>query len=165
MRDLFKLFRSSNPQSRALHFSYEKAGLTVENQPIPWNADAVIVTGINTIPCLRQIAELLAAVRPSRSNTSPVAVVLNRYQPTMTGGVARRKHVGSVLRDEKVFYVRDDASAMAESINTGVPIALSATFRKTAREIGAIAAFCAELKSVRTGSAQIQVLPGRIRAK
>jgi len=127
------------------------------------NADAVIVTGINTIPCLRQIAEVLAAIRSSRSG--PIAVVLNRCQSTMTGRVARRKHVESVLPDEKIFYVRDAARAVAESINTGIPLTLNATFHKTAREIAAIAAFCAELKSVRAASEQIQVLPGRIRAK
>src|SRR6516225_8556775 len=43
MRDLWNLFRSSGPQSQALHFSYEKAGLTVDNQPIPWNAEAVLI--------------------------------------------------------------------------------------------------------------------------
>ena len=43
MRDLWNLFRSPGPQSQALHFSYEKAGLTLDNQPIPWNADAVVV--------------------------------------------------------------------------------------------------------------------------
>ncbi len=31
------------PQSQALHFSYEKAGLILDNQPIPWNAEAVLV--------------------------------------------------------------------------------------------------------------------------
>ena len=29
-----------------LHFSYEKAGLTIQNQPIPWNAEAVLVEAI-----------------------------------------------------------------------------------------------------------------------
>jgi hypothetical protein len=43
MRDLWNLFRSSGPQSQALHFSYEKAGLTLDHQPIPWNAEAVLV--------------------------------------------------------------------------------------------------------------------------
>jgi hypothetical protein len=43
MRDLWNLFRASGPQSQALHFSYEKAGLTLDSQPIPWNADAVVV--------------------------------------------------------------------------------------------------------------------------
>src|ERR1700677_754108 len=31
------------PQSQALHYSYEKAGLVLDNQPIPWNADAVLI--------------------------------------------------------------------------------------------------------------------------
>src|SRR5437868_8142710 len=43
MRDLWNLFRTAGPQSQALHCSYEKAGLTVDNQPIPWNAEAVLV--------------------------------------------------------------------------------------------------------------------------
>jgi hypothetical protein len=43
MRDLWNLFRTSGPQSQALHFSYEKCGLTLDNQPIPWNAEAVVV--------------------------------------------------------------------------------------------------------------------------
>jgi hypothetical protein len=43
MRDLWNLFRTSGPQSQALHFSYEKSGLILDNQPIPWNAEAVLV--------------------------------------------------------------------------------------------------------------------------
>ncbi len=43
MRDLWNLFRTSGPQSQALYFSYEKCGLTLDNQPIPWNAEAVLV--------------------------------------------------------------------------------------------------------------------------
>jgi hypothetical protein len=43
MRDLWNLFRTAGPQSQALHFSYEKAGLTLDNLPIPWNAEAVLV--------------------------------------------------------------------------------------------------------------------------
>jgi hypothetical protein len=43
MRDLWNLFRTSGPQSQALFFSYEKCGLTLDNQPIPWNAEAVLV--------------------------------------------------------------------------------------------------------------------------
>jgi hypothetical protein len=30
-------------QPQALHYSYEKAGLTLHDQPIPWNAEAVLV--------------------------------------------------------------------------------------------------------------------------
>jgi hypothetical protein len=50
MRDLFNFFRSASPQSQALHFSYEKAGLTLDNQPIPWNAEAVLVEANVRLP-------------------------------------------------------------------------------------------------------------------
>src|SRR5580704_13372417 len=42
MHDLWPLYRLG-PQSQALHYSYEKAGLTLHDQPIPWNAEAVLV--------------------------------------------------------------------------------------------------------------------------
>ena len=42
MHDLWPLYRIG-PQSQALGYSFEKAGLTLHNQPIPWNAEAVLV--------------------------------------------------------------------------------------------------------------------------
>src|SRR5215467_9612152 len=42
MHDLWPLNRLGH-QPQALHFSYEKAGLTIPDQPIPWNAEAVLV--------------------------------------------------------------------------------------------------------------------------
>jgi hypothetical protein len=45
MHDLWPLYRIG-PQTQALHASYEKAGLTIPGQPIPWNAEAVVVEGL-----------------------------------------------------------------------------------------------------------------------
>jgi hypothetical protein len=42
MNDLWRNPRAGL-QPQALHHSYEKGGLTLENQPIPWNAEAVLV--------------------------------------------------------------------------------------------------------------------------
>jgi hypothetical protein len=42
MHDLWPLYRIG-PQSQAVSYSFEKAGLTLHNQPIPWNAEAVLV--------------------------------------------------------------------------------------------------------------------------
>lgn len=42
MHNLWPLYRMS-PQPQALHFSFEKAGLVLHDQPIPWNAEAVLV--------------------------------------------------------------------------------------------------------------------------
>ncbi len=51
MRELFwPLSRNSGPQAQSLHFSYEKAGLTVRNDPIPWNADSVTVEAVLRFP-------------------------------------------------------------------------------------------------------------------
>jgi hypothetical protein len=38
------------PQPQALHYSYEKAGLTIPDQPIPWNAEAVLVEALVRLP-------------------------------------------------------------------------------------------------------------------
>jgi hypothetical protein len=42
MHDLWPLNRIG-PRPQAMYFKYEKAGRTVEEQPIPWNAEAVLV--------------------------------------------------------------------------------------------------------------------------
>jgi hypothetical protein len=49
MNDFWPLYRIS-PQPQALHYSYEKAGLTLHDQPIPWNAEAVLVEALLRLP-------------------------------------------------------------------------------------------------------------------
>jgi hypothetical protein len=49
MNDLWSMHRMS-PQPQALHHSYEKAGLTIHDQPIPWNADVVLVEALMRLP-------------------------------------------------------------------------------------------------------------------
>jgi hypothetical protein len=49
MHDLWPLHRIG-PQPQALHYSYEKAGLTIHDQPIPWNAEAVLVEASLRLP-------------------------------------------------------------------------------------------------------------------
>jgi hypothetical protein len=48
MNDLLPISRLGSQQ--ALHFSYEKAGLKLDNQPIPWNAEAVLVEALVRLP-------------------------------------------------------------------------------------------------------------------
>jgi hypothetical protein len=49
MHDLWPLYRIG-AQPQALHYSYEKAGLTLTNQPVPWNAEAVVVEAQVRLP-------------------------------------------------------------------------------------------------------------------
>src|ERR1700686_5327978 len=49
MHDFWFMHRIG-PQPQALHYSYEKAGLTLSDQPIPWNAEVVMVEAILRLP-------------------------------------------------------------------------------------------------------------------
>ena len=49
MHELWPLYRIG-PQPQAMHYSYEKAGLTLDDQPIPWNAEAVLVEAHAALP-------------------------------------------------------------------------------------------------------------------
>jgi len=117
------------------------------------NSSAVIITGINTIPCLRQLAATLAEVREARPDAGKIALAINRCERTLLGGMARRQHVESVLGREQVFYVGNDSAGMVESANTGTPLALGSSSSKTVKEIAEIAAFCAGLAPVWVKSA------------
>ena len=148
--------------------------------PVTWFAwtdqvvaasDGVVVTGLNSIPGLRQIVATLTAVRGSRvpalhgltassgdfgkiqdPPADQVAVAVNRCQRRLTGGVLHRHHVETVLSNEKVFYVSEEPMAL-ESINTGTPIGVTKTGGAFFKDIAAIAAFCGGLKSSRVAPA------------
>jgi pilus assembly protein CpaE len=114
-------------------------------------SDAVIVTGTNTIPGLRHMVETVAAVRETRRAGAQYAVVVNRCTRALFGGVERRHHVEKVLGREKIFFIGEDSMIM-QAVNAGAPLALSDAGRKTSKEIAALAAFCAQLKSTRVTS-------------
>jgi pilus assembly protein CpaE len=113
------------------------------------NSNAVVLTGINTIPCLRQLSQTLAVVRDARPGTASdsVAIVINRCDRTLLGGMERRQHVESVLKNEQVLYVGNDPAAMVVCVNTGTPLAQSGGSRKTLKEISAVAEFCTGIKT------------------
>lgn len=118
--------------------------------PVTWFAwtpkviavsNAVLVTGINTVPGLRQVAETLATVRQLPQAPGQLAVAINRSQRRLVGGVVRRHHVETTLGSEKIFYVAEEPMAL-ESINTGSPMAMSKSYRAMGKDIAALAAFC-----------------------
>jgi pilus assembly protein CpaE len=114
-------------------------------------SDGIIVTGLNTIPGLRQLAETAAVIRDTRNPSAHMAVAFNRCERGLMGGIARRHHVEKVLGQETIFYVRNEPMVL-QSINTGTPLALIRAARKTSAEIASIARFCAELKSIRSSA-------------
>ena len=111
-------------------------------------SDGIVVTGVNTIPGLRQTAETLAAVGDAARASVPVAIAVNRCQRRFWGGIARRHHGERVLGRKNVFYIAEEPTAI-ESVNTGTPMVLSRGAGASRREIAALADFCAKVKSLR----------------
>lgn len=128
--------------------------------PVTWLAwtpqiisasDGIVVTGLNSIPGLRQLAETLTAVREAARPSAPIAAAVNRCRRRLFGGVARRHHVESVLAGEQVFYVAEEPMAL-ESANTGTPLALAKGGRAFARDIAALAGFCTQVQAKRAAA-------------
>jgi pilus assembly protein CpaE len=109
-------------------------------------SSGIIVSGTNSIPGLRQIAEALTALRATTDVFGELRVAINNCERGLFGQVARRQHVKSVLPGEQIFYVRNDP-AVLESINTGMPMALSGSRRRIGKDIGKITEFCSGLAS------------------
>jgi pilus assembly protein CpaE len=111
-------------------------------------SDAVLVTGMNTVPGLRQIAETLAAIRRLPQLPNQIVVAVNRCRRRLFGGIIQRNHVETVLGREQVFYVGEEAMAL-ESINTGAPMASNKSYRAIGKDIAALASFCADISPTR----------------
>jgi pilus assembly protein CpaE len=108
--------------------------------------EVVFVTGVNTIPGLRQISETLKAVRTVDRLPPKVAVVLNRCEAQLIGGIARRNHVKNLLGEEEVHFIREDTENAVQSANTGVPMA--GRGGKASKDIAPIAQIAVDAKPV-----------------
>jgi pilus assembly protein CpaE len=109
-------------------------------------AEVVFVTGLNTIPGLRQVSDTLKAVRTVDRLPPKVAVVLNRCEANLMGGIARRNHVKNLLGDEEVHFIREDTENAVQSANTGIPMA--GRGGKASKDIAAIAQIAADARPV-----------------
>jgi pilus assembly protein CpaE len=108
--------------------------------------DLAIVTGLNNVPGLRQIAETLQAVRGQGRIPPQIVVALNRCETDLLGKPARRGHVNRVLGSETLVYVRDDAAAANHSVNTGVPISIASRSSKIAKDVRTLASLVAAVR-------------------
>ncbi len=129
----------------------EKYTYIVLDLPVPWfswtgptlqSSDAIIITGINTIPCLRQAKATLDGVVNTKASSSQIAIVMNRMRRRLLGGIERRAHVESVFPNQQIFYIKEHRDAV-DKINTGMPAALSGGY---AKEFAQLTSFCTTLR-------------------
>lgn len=122
--------------------------LSVHSWTIPVLAASkgILVTGLNSIPGLRQIEETLRALRAEARITGEVRTVVNRCDFGLLGKVARGDHVARILGEEKRLFVRN-ARVAVECVNVGTPMTLAYPSDKAVKDIAAISEFCAGLKA------------------
>ncbi len=122
--------------------------LSVHSWTLPLLAASkgILVTGLNTIPGLRQIEETLRALRTEASVTAELRAVVNRCEFGLLGSIARADHVARILGEEKRLLVRN-ARVAIECVNVGTPITLAHPSDKLVKDIAAIAAFCVGLNA------------------
>lgn len=136
-------------------FISERYNLLVIDMPVYWSSwtdqilgvsDLAVVTGLLTIPGLRQVAEAVAAVRAVERIPPQIAVALNRCQSRFLRGITGEHYVHRMLKGETVHYIHEDTVAAQHSVNTGVPIATATPSSKIAKDSASLAKLLAELK-------------------
>ena len=142
-------------------FISEQYDLVIVNVPPAWFdwtdqivavCDLAIVTGLNNVPGLRQIAETLQEVKSAERVPPQIVVALNRCESRLVGGIARRGHVNRALGNQTVVYVREDAAAANHSLNTGVPISITSRSSKITKDVRVLASL---VSGLRPGHAQV----------
>ncbi len=83
-------------------------------------SDLAIVTGLNNVPGLRQIAETLREVKSAERVPPQIVVALNRCESGLVGGVARRRHVNQALGNQTAVYIRDSITSRSSRITKDV---------------------------------------------
>jgi pilus assembly protein CpaE len=106
----------------------------------------ILVTGLNTIPGLRQIEETLRALRAEALIAADVRAVVNRCDFGLLGKVVRADHIARILGDEMRLFVRNARVAL-ECVNLGTPMTLAYPSDKAVKDIAAIANYCTALRS------------------
>jgi pilus assembly protein CpaE len=133
----------------AQHYAYIIADLPVSAHvwtlPLLTASEGILVTGVNTIPGLRQVADTLRAIRAEAGIHAEVRAVINRTETALFGRVARAAHVDRVLGEEQRFYVRNTGLAL-DAVNMGESLSIARPSDKAVKDIAAIANFCLALK-------------------
>jgi pilus assembly protein CpaE len=114
--------------------------------PILAASTGIFVTGRNTIPGLRQMAETVAAIHEQIEVVAKVRPVVNNCEVNLFGRVSRVDHVARVLgREAQPFFVRHAKGAM-DCVNAGAPMSIAIPSDRTVKDIRAIVKFCDELR-------------------
>lgn len=124
----------------------------VVDLPVPWfvwtaptlaHSDAIVITAINSVPCLRQLRANVAALADLTPKPQ-TAIAINRAQAGLFGRLKGQQRVDRVAADQKVFFVREDPQA-TDRVNTGTPASLGGPARNR-KDFVPLVEFCTAAK-------------------
>jgi Flp pilus assembly CpaE family ATPase len=107
----------------------------------PWidgvlkNSDLVFVTGLYTVPSVKQIMHELERLSALDVGPEHLAIVINQCRTNTFGWILRDANIDGVLTDRRVFRVRQDWPFALECVNTGVSMVQTKPRREICRDI------------------------------
>lgn len=124
---------------------YDVVVLDLPSWRVPWtdaimkDSDLVFVTGLYSVPSVKQIIYELK--RSSELELAPeqLCVVINQCRTNSFGSIVHESNIDNVLAGRRIFYVQQDWSFALECVNTGVSMVQSKRKRGICRDIGKIA--------------------------
>lgn len=102
-------------------------------------SDAVVVTGIATVPGLRRLCDRLALLDDLHMPTHRRLAVINHADTDMMGRFIRRAEIERLLGGRDSILVRRDCASMETAANAGQPLVETAPDGRVGRDIRRIA--------------------------
>lgn len=99
------------------------------------DSDLVFVTGLYTVPSVKQVIAELKHMSERELAPEQTAVVVNQCKTTPFGGIAHDSNIDNVLAGRRVLYVQQDWAYALDCVNTGVSMVQSKPRRGICRDI------------------------------
>jgi pilus assembly protein CpaE len=123
---------------------YDIVVLDLPSYRVPWSdaimkdSDLVFVTGLYSVPSVKQIMYELKRSCERELAPQQLCVVINQCRTNSFGGIVHEGNIDNVLAGRRVFYVQQDWSFALECVNTGVSMVQSKPRRGICRDIAKI---------------------------
>ena len=107
---------------------YDLVLIDLPYRPLPFvdnllqGSDAVVLSGIGTVPGLRRLALGLSHLEGLGLARDKVSVAVNQCETDLLGRPLRRREIARALPGRALLPVRDDAAAVREAANAGRPL-------------------------------------------
>ena len=107
---------------------YDVILIDMPNQHHIWNdnlllgSDIVVLSGISTVPALKQLHAKLALLDELKISESKIAVIVNQCETSLVGQVLHRKEIDRALSGRQLFFIRDDVATVRAAANAGRPL-------------------------------------------